>query len=198
MKMCRCLTSAVSTSTARCCIIREHCGKQSVYSIMGQSRRPCLVLCPPGKKTLTEPRCLNVKGLRDGKEVCRLVKSCLVGLSGVVFSVGSLRFLTDVAGLFYVISAILSHLFSVTNNFIRNQTWTFRDRSQGCRFSVVFGRWIRFQIHNRNSGRVVCGHADTVDRGFRRSLSCLRPLRLCCGNTAQLPHEQRLSVEALP
>jgi putative flippase GtrA len=51
-----------------------------------------------------------------------------------------------VAGLFYLISAILSHVFSVKNNFIWNQTWTFRDRSQGSGFSVVFGRRGRFLL----------------------------------------------------
>jgi dolichol-phosphate mannosyltransferase len=97
-------------------------------------------------KVLVDLRSRYAKDLRDRKEVCRLVKFCLVGLSGVVVSVVSLWFFTDVAGLFYVISAILSHIFSVTNNFVWNQTWTFRDRSQVSRFSVVFRRWIRFLL----------------------------------------------------
>ncbi|MDM8000434.1 MAG: GtrA family protein [Dehalococcoidia bacterium] len=88
---------------------------------------------------------MHIRDLR-GQDILRLVKFCLVGLSGVFVSVGTLWLLTDVAGLFYVMSAILSHVLSVTNNFAWNQIWTFRDRSRGIRFSVIVIRWFKFLL----------------------------------------------------
>ena len=93
----------------------------------------------------------------EKKEVCRIIKFCLVGLSGVGVSVGSLWLLTEVVGLFYIISAIVSHVLSVTNNFVWNQTWTFRDRSQTTHFSGIFGRWLKFLFSTAIAAGVFLG-----------------------------------------
>ena len=84
-------------------------------------------------------------------------KFCLVGLSGVGVSVGSLYLFTEVFGLFYVISAIISHVLSVTNNFVWNQTWTFRDRSGATQFSVIVSRWLKFLFSTALAAGVFLG-----------------------------------------
>ena len=96
-------------------------------------------------KTVAELHNPYVKAFKS-QDVLRLVKFCLVGLSGVVVSVASLWLLTDVIGLFYVVSAIVAHVLSVTNNFAWNQAWTFRDRSHGVPFAVIFKRWVKFLL----------------------------------------------------
>lgn len=48
---------------------------------------------------------------------CEFVKFCLVGLSGVVVSLSSLWFLTEVLNLFYAVSAAIATILAISNNF---------------------------------------------------------------------------------
>jgi len=80
------------------------------------------------------------------KERRRLAKFCFVGLSGVGVNIGSLWLLKEVAGLFYVVAAVIAFILSVANNFTWNQIWTFRDRSQGSDVSTIFGQWFKFLL----------------------------------------------------
>lgn len=58
----------------------------------------------------------------------QFLKFCLVGASGVVVNMGLLWLLTEIAGLFYLISAVVAIESSIINNFIWNDLWTFRER----------------------------------------------------------------------
>ncbi|MBN2186892.1 MAG: glycosyltransferase family 2 protein [Dehalococcoidia bacterium] len=60
--------------------------------------------------------------------VRRFIKFCLVGSSGVLVNMGLLWLLTEVAGLFYLASAAIAIGASIINNFVLNDSWTFRDR----------------------------------------------------------------------
>jgi dolichol-phosphate mannosyltransferase len=60
--------------------------------------------------------------------VRRFIKFCLVGASGVLVNMGLLWLLTEVVGLFYLVSAAIAIETSIINNFILNDIWTFRDR----------------------------------------------------------------------
>ena len=80
------------------------------------------------------------------KEWRRLTKFCFVGLSGVGVGLGSLWLLKEVAGLFYVVAAVIAFILSVANNFTWNRIWTFRDRSQGSEVSAILGQWFKFLL----------------------------------------------------
>ncbi|MFQ6129253.1 MAG: glycosyltransferase [Candidatus Hadarchaeaceae archaeon] len=68
--------------------------------------------------------------MRAGGESSRLLKFCLVGASGVVVNLGLLWILTEIAGLFYLVSAAFSIETSILSNFVLNELWTFRDRTR--------------------------------------------------------------------
>ena len=61
-------------------------------------------------------------------ELWRFLKFCVVGLSGVLVNMGLLWLLTELAGLFYLLSAAISIETSIISNFIFNNYFTFRDR----------------------------------------------------------------------
>lgn len=61
-------------------------------------------------------------------ELTRFLKFCAVGLSGVLVNMGLLWLLTEVAGLFYLVSAAISIETSIISNFVLNDYFTFRDR----------------------------------------------------------------------
>lgn len=61
-------------------------------------------------------------------ELRRFVKFCLVGGSGVLVNMGLLWFLTEVAGLFYLLSSVIAVEAAIANNFVWNELWTFHDR----------------------------------------------------------------------
>ena len=82
---------------------------------------------------------------RSEKEVSRFLKFCLVGLSGVFVNLGLLGLLTEIAGLFYLLSAVFSIESSILSNFILNEIWTFKERRT---FPIkdVLGRMFKFNI----------------------------------------------------
>jgi dolichol-phosphate mannosyltransferase len=61
-------------------------------------------------------------------ELARFIKFCLVGASGVGVNMGLLWLLTEVGGLFYLLSAAISIETSIITNFLLNNYFTFADR----------------------------------------------------------------------
>ena len=61
-------------------------------------------------------------------ELRRFVKFCLVGGSGVLVNMGLLWFLTEIVGLFYLLSSAIAVETAIVNNFVWNDVWTFHDR----------------------------------------------------------------------
>jgi dolichol-phosphate mannosyltransferase len=61
-------------------------------------------------------------------ETTRFLKYCLVGASGVVVNMGLLWLLTELGGLYYLVSAAFSIETSIITNFALNDYFTFPDR----------------------------------------------------------------------
>lgn len=85
-------------------------------------------------------------GTLRGKDLWRVAKFCLVGLSGVGVATASLWLARDVLGLALLISGAVAHLTSVTNNFVWNQVWTFRDRRETTPAAAIFLRWLKYLL----------------------------------------------------
>jgi len=66
--------------------------------------------------------------MRRKGELNRFLKYCLVGASGVLINMGLLWLLTEVVGLYYLVSAIFSIETSIITNFTLNDYFTFPDR----------------------------------------------------------------------
>lgn len=60
--------------------------------------------------------------------VRQLIKFCLVGLSSFVIDAGLLSLLHYQGGLPVAVAGTISFLFAVTNGYVWNSRWTFRDR----------------------------------------------------------------------
>ncbi len=74
----------------------------------------------------------------------RTLKFLIVGLIGFGVETGVLWLLTEKAGLFYVISAVIATETAIISNFILNDNWTFRDRKH--KGSNVLARLIKYNI----------------------------------------------------
>lgn len=72
---------------------------------------------------------INIKKLL-GFDLIRFIKFGIVGGSGIFVDMGLLLFLTEVAGIFYILSGILAFTLAVINNFIWNDLWTWSDRRE--------------------------------------------------------------------
>jgi len=72
----------------------------------------------------------------------RILKFAIVGFSGIFVNMGLLWFLTEVAGLFYLISGIIAIEASIISNFILNDIWTFKDRRCGS----FMNRMLKFNV----------------------------------------------------
>jgi dolichol-phosphate mannosyltransferase len=76
-------------------------------------------------------------------ELFRFLKFCVVGASGVGVNLGLLWLLTEKAGLFYLVSAVISIEVSIISNFLLNNFFTFTDRRrQG--IQAFFKHLLRF------------------------------------------------------
>jgi len=82
--------------------------------------------------------------MQRGGELARFIKFCLVGASGVLVNIGLLALLTEVAGLFYILSATIGIEVSIITNFLLNNYFTFADRRHGQR--SLFNRLLRFNL----------------------------------------------------
>ncbi len=80
------------------------------------------------------------------KELSRIIKFGLVGGSGIAVDIGALWLFTDVVGIFYIASAAIASILSVTNNFTWNSLWTFGDRGRGLNLITVFKRWLKYLL----------------------------------------------------
>lgn len=70
------------------------------------------------------------------------MKFCAVGSSGYVVNLGVYTIALTQAGLDYRLAATISFLVAVSNNYLWNRVWTFRERrghigGQGIRFLIV-------------------------------------------------------------
>ncbi|HXH89907.1 MAG TPA: GtrA family protein [Gaiellaceae bacterium] len=74
----------------------------------------------------------------------QLAKFCTVGGSGYAVNLAVFTLLVQGFGLHYLLAATCSFLVAVTNNYVWNRLWTFRDDRghiayQGLRFLIVSG-----------------------------------------------------------
>src|SRR5205823_851310 len=70
-------------------------------------------------------------GTRQPANWLQLFKFGLVGASGYVINLGAFTVLVEVAGVHHIAAAVLSFCLAVTNNFVLNRIWTFRDMRGG-------------------------------------------------------------------
>ena len=80
--------------------------------------------------------------LRRGANWRQLLQFCVVGATGYVVNLTVFAILVHVTDLHYAVAAVGSFLVAVTNNYLLNRLWTFRDERgsmvwQGARFLVV-------------------------------------------------------------
>jgi putative flippase GtrA len=73
---------------------------------------------------ISQPARVN---MTTGTELCRFLKFCSVGLTGVVINMGLLWFFTDFARLCYLLSSVIAIEASILSNFLLNDNWTFVD-----------------------------------------------------------------------
>ena len=78
-------------------------------------------------------------------ELWRFLKFCVVGFSGVLVNMGLLWLLTELAGMFYLLSAAISIETSIITNFVFNNYFTFRDRRLSGAKSF-FNRLMKFNL----------------------------------------------------
>jgi dolichol-phosphate mannosyltransferase len=75
----------------------------------------------------------------------KVFKFGLVGLSGIVVNMGVLWYLTEFAGLFYLVSSLFAIELAILNNFVWNEFWTFKGTAQP-RLSNRWHRLIAFHV----------------------------------------------------
>ena len=78
-------------------------------------------------------------------DVKRFLKFCIVGASGTFVYLGLLALFTEIAGLFYALSAVLAYETAILNNFTWNEIWTFRDKRASAGGSVAI-RALKFNL----------------------------------------------------
>ncbi len=83
--------------------------------------------------------------MRRTGELARFIKFCLVGISGVGVNMGLLWLLTELGGLFYLLSAAISIETSIITNFLLNNYFTFADRRQPGKKSLL-NRLLKFNL----------------------------------------------------
>jgi len=77
-------------------------------------------------------------------EWTKIVRFGLVGLSGILVNMGLLYALTEIAGLYYLVSAAFAIELSIVNNFVWNDLWTFQSARE-LRFGRRIQRFLSFQ-----------------------------------------------------
>ena len=79
------------------------------------------------------------------REWKRVFKFGLVGISGIFVNMGLLWYLTEFVGLFYLVSSLFAIEFSILNNFIWNDLWTFKSGASH-KLSSRLHRLISFHV----------------------------------------------------
>ncbi|WP_292366635.1 MULTISPECIES: glycosyltransferase [unclassified Methanoculleus] len=77
-------------------------------------------------------------------EWTKVLRFGLVGLSGILVNMGLLYALTEIAGLYYLVSAVIAIELSIVSNFVFNDVWTFRS-ARDLRFERNLRRFWSFQ-----------------------------------------------------
>ena len=93
-------------------------------------------------------RALDLLGART--ELGTFLRFSLVGLSGTVVGLGGMWLFTEIVGLHYVLSGVITSFLSVTNNFIGNDLWTF-NRQKSYRLAPLLLRWSKFGLSRAGS-----------------------------------------------
>ena len=75
----------------------------------------------------------------------RVLKFCIVGISGIVINETILWALTEIWGLYYLISSVVSTEFAIINIFFLNEIWTFRDTYNEFNSDII-KRLLKFHI----------------------------------------------------
>lgn len=75
----------------------------------------------------------------------RFLKFCIVGATGIVVNMGILWYLTEIAGLYYMISSAIGITTSIFTNFLLNDIWTWKDIG-GKGINRKFARGIKYYI----------------------------------------------------
>ena len=72
----------------------------------------------------------------------QMVKFYLVGSSGVLVNLSLLYLFTEFLGFWYVFSAFIAILASITTNFLGNKFWTFKSLEKN--FRAIFSQYLKF------------------------------------------------------
>lgn len=83
--------------------------------------------------------------MRRSGELKRFFKFAVVGASGILVNEGFLWLLTDLVGLVYLLSAVISIELSVISNFFLNDIFTFHDRRSSGIYSMLV-RLVKFNL----------------------------------------------------
>ena len=100
------------------------------------------------------------------KELARIGKFCLIGGSGICIDIGGLWLFTEVVGIFYIASAAITSILSVTNNFTWNSLWTFSDRGRGLRLITIFKRWVKYVLSTSFASAIYLGMLTLLTEVF--------------------------------
>lgn len=68
-----------------------------------------------------------MKKLKDLFPLYQVLKHFSVGFSGFIINISVLYALVELVGLYYVLSALIAYIISISNNFLWNKRWTFCD-----------------------------------------------------------------------
>jgi len=74
----------------------------------------------------------------------RFIKFCIVGTTGILVNQGLLWLLTDIFGIYYLYSALVSIEASILSNFVFNDSWTFRDKRKSA--GPIYLRLLKYNL----------------------------------------------------
>ena len=58
----------------------------------------------------------------------QFIKFSIIGALNTIINLAVLYVCTDIFGIYYLISAVIAFIFAVTNSFVLNKTWTFKEK----------------------------------------------------------------------
>jgi len=80
-----------------------------------------------------------------GDTLNKFIKFCTVGGTGVIVNMGILFFLTEVFGLYYLVSSIFGIEISILTNFVLNDLWTYKNVGNN-NISSILKRALSFNL----------------------------------------------------
>jgi dolichol-phosphate mannosyltransferase len=75
--------------------------------------------------------------MNESKEFLRILKFGFVGFLGILVNMGILYILTEIFGIYYLISGIFAVELSILHNFLWHNFWTFKDRENNFINSLI-------------------------------------------------------------